>query len=227
MNPFFWKKTMSEMPSLIGNTDWHCHILPGVDDGVRDISETLEILCRYAAEGIKEVWLTPHIMEDFPNATDFLRKKFEEVVNAYSGDIKLNLGSENMLDSLFEERLANNDLLPVGESGEYLLVETSYFNPPLGLKETLKKIMKKGYIPLLAHPERYIYMDRKDYRELKDEGVSFQLNLLSFGGYYGKEVRDKARWIYKNHLHDVLGTDLHSIGMLDLLRDKKAGDNHK
>lgn len=221
MFPFFWKKSEPSLTSLKGFTDWHCHMLPGVDDGVRTMDETLEILRQYEAEGVEEVWFTPHIMEDIPNSTESLRVRFDEVLNAYSGSVKLHLGSENMMDNLFEERLDAGDLLPIGEDGGYLLVETSYFNPPLGMKDTLKKIAKKGYVPVLAHPERYIYMSGKDYEELKAAGVKFQLNLLSFTGYYGKDVRDKVRWIEKQGMRDFFGTDLHGIRMLDRLRNIK------
>lgn len=220
MLPLFWKKSQPAIPPLKGFTDWHSHILPGVDDGVRDIDETLAILQQYENRGVAEVWFTPHIMEDIPNRTDLLRERFDEVAKAYSGNVGLHLGSENMLDNLFEERLEANDLLPIGADNGYLLVETSYFNPPLGMKETLKRIADKGYTPLLAHPERYLYMDKKDYSELMEDGVLFQLNMLSFSGYYGKEVREKARWLYEKCDNVLFGTDLHNIKMLDWLQNK-------
>lgn len=220
MFPFFWKKSESHIPSLKGATDWHCHILPGVDDGVRTMDETLEILRQYEEIGIEEVWFTPHIMEDIPNTTDSLKARFEEVLKAYSGGIRLHLGSENMLDNIFEERLEADDVLPIGEDERLLLVETSYFNPPMGMKDILKRIAEKGYFPVLAHPERYMYMSNKDYKELKDAGVKFQLNLLSLTGYYGKEVREKVRWIEKQGMCDYFGTDLHSERMLEWLRSR-------
>ena len=163
-------------------TDCHSHILPGVDDGVQTMEEALEILRLYEELGIKSVWLTPHIMEDMPNTTTHLRERYAELQAAYSGPIKLHLASENMLDNLFEERLEKNDLLPLGKNSDHLLVETSYFNPPMGLNNILLRIKAKGYYPLLAHPERYIYMGESDYQRLKDMGVKFQLNLPSLVG---------------------------------------------
>lgn len=108
---------------------------PDVDDGVQTMDEALQILGEYERLGVKEVWLTPHIMEDMPNTTQHLRARFVELQSAYQGNIALNLASENMLDNLFEERLNKNDLLPIGKAGKHLLVETSYFNPPDGLAE--------------------------------------------------------------------------------------------
>ena len=97
-----------------------------------------------------------------------------ELNAAYQGNIILHLAAENMLDNLFEERLAKNDLLPLGNEGKHLLVETSYFNPPMGLNNILLRIKSKGYVPVLAHPERYVYMDAGDYRQLKEMNVMFQ-----------------------------------------------------
>ena len=188
-----------------GFTDWHSHILPGVDDGVL---------------GIKEVWLTPHIMEDIPNTTTGLRQRFAELQEAYNGKIVLRLTSENMLDNLFEERLAKNDLLPLGNDGKHLLVETSYFNPPVGLQNILLRIKAKGYYPVLAHPERYIYMDDAFYKNLKSLGIQFQLNFPSLAGLYVDEVRKKAERLLKKGMYDLAGTDLHRIGMLEYMTQK-------
>ena len=118
--------------------------------------------------GGMEVWLTPHIMEDMPNTTTLhLRERFAELRTAYKGKMALNLASEIMLDNLFEERLNKNDLLPIGKDGRHLLVETSYFNPPMGLQNILLRIKAKGYFPILAHPERYVYMSKSDYQQLQ------------------------------------------------------------
>ena len=72
MWPFRKKQTLEESGFFRGFTDWHCHILPGVDDGVLTMDESLQILAEYERLGVKEVWLTPHIMEDIPNTTEKL-----------------------------------------------------------------------------------------------------------------------------------------------------------
>lgn len=190
-------------------TDCHSHILPGVDDGVQTMEEALEILRLYEELGIKSVWLTPHIMEDMPNTTTHLRERYAELQAAYSGPIKLHLASENMLDNLFEERLEKNDLLPLGESGNHLLVETSYFSPPMGLNNILLRIKTKGYYPILAHLERYVYMERKDYQRLIELGVKFQLNLPSLAGMYGNRIKKKAMWLLSEKVIAYTGTDIH------------------
>ena len=214
MWPFHKKPTLEESGFFRGFTDWHCHILPGVDDGVQTLEEALRILAVYERLGVREVWLTPHIMEDMPNTTGRLRQRFAELQAAWQGDVALRLASENMLDNLFEERLEKNDLLPIGEEGRHLLVETSYFSPPMGLRNILLRVKAKGYYPVLAHPERYMYMDEAEYRRLKSMAVCFQLNLFSLYGLYGKEVRKKAAWLRKEGMYDYTGTDLHRLEIL-------------
>ena len=213
MWPFRKRISLKDSGIFKNFTDCHSHILPGVDDGVQTMEEALEILRLYEELGIKSVWLTPHIMEDMPNTTTHLRERHAELQAAYSGPIKLYLAAENMLDNLFEERLERNDLLPLGENGDHLLVETSYFSPTKGLKNILLRIKSKGYHPVLAHPERYAYMDESDYRQLKDMGVKFQINLPSIAGMYGNRIKKKAMFLMREQAIAYIGTDIHSYSI--------------
>lgn len=208
------RQTLERSGFFRGFTDWHSHILPGVDDGVQSMDESLQILAEYERLGVKEVWLTPHIMEDIPNTTEKLRDRFAELKGAYQGSVMLHLASENMLDNLFEERLDKNDFLPIGKDGKHLLVETSYFNPPMGLNNILLRIKAKGYYPVLAHPERYLYMNENDYKHLKSMGIQFQLNQFSLFGLYGKVVQKRAKTLQKQRMYNYIGTDLHHITIL-------------
>ena len=182
---WLFKSTKSLKKSGIfnGYTDWHSHILPGVDDGVKTMEESIEVLKAYETLGFERVWLTPHIMEDYPN----------------------------MLDSLFEERLVSNDFLPIGEDGNHLLVETSYYTPPMGMDEMLDRVKEIGYFPVLAHPERYRYMDEREYLRLKGKGVLFQMNFVSLVGGYGETARKKAEWLLSKGMIDMTGSDVHRL----------------
>ena len=195
---------------LNGFIDHHSHILPGVDDGVKKMEVSLKVLERYEQLGIAEVWCTPHIMEDIPNTTKALQARFAELCEAYHGPIKLHLAAEYMMDALFEERLSQGDLLALGDEGNQLLVETSYFTPPMDMDAILKQIKQKGYYPVLAHPERYVYMGKERYTELKNKDIRFQLNLSSLADAYGSEAKDKSHWILKQNYYDLAGSDLHS-----------------
>ena len=217
-NPTASKKTPSER--LPGGIDWHCHILPGVDDGFQEVKKSLEMLCLYEGAGMKEVWLTPHIMEDVPNETTHLRQVFAEFQKQYQQDfaernpadrkmLQLHLAAENMLDALFERRLKAGNLLPLAE--KYLLVETSIFAPPMNFRGLLERIRNKGYTPILAHPERYLYMKKEDYEALKAQGILFQRNLFSLRGQYGDRVQKRCRQLLKWQMYDFVGTDLHRL----------------
>ena len=208
---FNTKKKLIDAEVLGGAVDWHSHILPGVDDGIRTIEESLAALAYYEKIGISEVWLTPHIMEDIPNTTGELRAIYEELKEAYSGPVKLNLAAENMLDNLFDERLAAGDLLPIGAKGDHLLVETSYYQPPIDLYGTLRRVMELGYQPILAHPERYRYMEDSDYEALVGMKVKLQLNLVSLAGGYGKLAQDKAQSLLLKGYYSLWGSDLHHL----------------
>lgn len=200
---------------LTGFTDHHSHILPGVDDGVKKMEVSLKVLERYEQLGIAEVWCTPHIMEDIPNTTEKLQARFAELCEAYQGPIKLHLAAEYMMDALFEERLEQGDLLKLGDEGNQLLVETSYFTPPMDMDKILLRIKQRGLYPMLAHPERYVYMNKERYTELKDKDIRFQLNLSSLAGAYGSEAKDKALWILKKEYYNLVGSDLHSLRNAD------------
>lgn len=220
-----------------GLTDWHSHILPGVDDGVQTMEESLAVLEKYEEWGVRRVWLTPHIMEDIPNTPQQLRERFAELHAAYAEDrarrqeegdaemsaapIELNLAAENMMDNLFEERLASDDLLPITNTRDHLLVETSYFNPPMNLYEILVEIRERGYYPILAHPERYVYMSMRDYERLKGMGVKFQMNIFSQADRYGRDVRKKVNTLLDRHWYSYVGSDLHRLAMLSWVEGVK------
>lgn len=203
--------SLSDSGIFSGLTDWHSHVLPGVDDGIQNLEDSLQVLRHFDSLGVQTLWLTPHIMEDYPNTTENLRSRYEQLKKAWDGNLKLRLASENMLDSLFEERLAAGDLLPIGNKADHLLVETSYFSAPMGFDNILDSIMSAGYYPLLAHPERYTYMNEKDYMRLREKGIKMQMNYVSIVGGYGETARKKAIWLLQNGCIDVIGSDVHRL----------------
>lgn len=221
---FFFKKKYNLCDSglLDGYTEWHCHILPNVDDGVKEMSESLAIIKELEEHGAKEIWFTPHVMEDVPNTPENLRKRFEELKANYSGSLQLHLAAENMLDNLYDERLENNQVMPISNSRDHLLVETSYFTPPSDLEEKLERTRAKGYFPILAHPERYVYMDRKDYDRLHEAGVKMQLNIYSLFGMYDSAATQKARELLKKGYYNIFGSDTHRLRQFHYALKTKA-----
>ena len=138
---------------------------------------------------------------------------------SYQGDIRLHLAAEHMMDGLFLKRLGDDEVLPIGSSGSRLLVETSYYIPPMNMDAIIEKVKANGFDPILAHPERYQYMERSDYRHWKEKGVLLQLNLPSLIGAYGLEVLKKAEWLLKENMYDYCGSDTHSMEHVDFFLD--------
>ena len=192
---------------LKGAVDQHSHILYGLDDGVKTQEDSLAILRFLEEQGVSEVWFTPHVMEDVPNTTEGIRARFEELKAVYDGGLKLHVAAEYMIDTLFEERLSKRDLLEHGE--EVVLVETSAIAPPFNLWVVLEQMLKAGYRPLIAHPERYRYMEPEDYRELHNLGCFLQMNLPSIVGFYGESARQRAQYLLDKGWYRMVGSDCH------------------
>lgn len=208
----FFRKSLVSSRILQGMTDAHSHILPGVDDGIRSLEDSVKVLRTYSKLGIRNVWLTPHIMEDVPNSTDALRRRFDALQSATADlGVTLHLAAENMIDSLFTRRFAARDILPYGTASDQILVETSCVQRPYDFRNTLQTILSTGYFPVLAHPERYMYMSDDDYDSLHELGVRFQLNIFSLTGYYGKDVCETALMLLDSDMYSYAGSDLHKL----------------
>ena len=210
MWPFSSKYSLQQSDFLKGWTDRHSHILPGVDDGIQTIEDSIAILSMYEQMGVKKVWLTPHIMEDCPNTPEKLKTRFEELKSAYKGNIELALSAENMMDGLFIKRLEQGILMPYGDNNNELLIETSYVQPPMRMESILRDMQKTGITPVLAHPERYLYMDAEKYENIKEMGVKFQLNITSLIGAYGNQVKERAEYLLNEGYYNYSGSDAHS-----------------
>ena len=211
-NLFNPKKKLGQTGLFHGATDRHSHILPGVDDGIKTLEESLQVLSYAESLGISHWWCTPHIMEDCPNTTVQLQERFATLCEAYKGPIKLHLAAEYMLDTVFEQRFKDKDLLTMED--DTLLVEVSVMAEPYDLIGMLKDILSEGYRPLLAHPERYRYLTEKDYDKLHNLGVKFQLNLASVTGYYGSSAKKKAEYILEKGWYSAVGSDCHRFSSL-------------
>ena len=201
------KQSIVESGLLQGAVDNRCHILYGLDDGVKTVEESLSILQWLEEHGVKKVWFTPHVMEDVPNTTEGILARFNELKSVYKGGLEFDVAAEYMMDNIYEERLAAKDLLTHGD--DTVLVETSTWAPPIDLWGTLDSTMAAGYRPLIAHPERYRYMDYKDYLRLHKMGCLLQLNLPSIVGFYGETAMRKAEYLLEKGWYCLSGSDCH------------------
>jgi tyrosine-protein phosphatase YwqE len=191
-------------------TDLHTHLLPGVDDGVETLEESLETLAFLQGVGVERVFLTPHVMADLQdNTPEALRERYRELLKASPSGPELLLAAEYMLDAGFMP-LMDKGLLAM--PNKHVLVETSYLSPPPNFMTLLYDLTIAGYIPIIAHPERYLYMrENNDYRKLKDKGYKLQLNLFSLTGVYGLQAERNAISLLKQGLYDHVGSDIHQL----------------
>lgn len=208
---WFHKK---ETPRLPFSTDMHNHLVPGVDDGSQEVETSVELLRSMSEWGITRVFPTPHVTDDtFENTPDTIDPAWRELVKGKDEagiDITImNPSAEYRIDNFFLKQLEAGNVRPL--SGKYLLVENSFVREPLDFQEIIFELKSRGFIPILAHPERYMYyhFNFKNYQNLFNNDVLLQCNLLSLAGYYGKEVKRVAHMMAENGLISFLGSDIH------------------
>ena len=224
------KQKAEKFDYAVLKTDMHSHLLPGIDDGARDMETSLELIRGMRELGYQKLITTPHVIWDiFRNTPAIIQEKLALVQNAVKNeniDVEIQAAAEYFLDEHVEELLKKKEpLLTI--SGNKVLTEFSMAFPSMNIKDLLFEMVMMGYQPIIAHPERYVYLQKnKDfYRELKDTGCFFQLNLLSVYGYYGKAVKDLAEYLLNEEYYDLIGTDLHNINHLEALQ-KLPMNNH-
>ena len=221
-----------------GLVDIHNHLLPGIDDGAPTIEDSIQLFRRFSDLGIRDFICTPHIMNDYyPNTPTTINASLDKVKKALAltndlWGIKVHAAAEYMMDQNFMELLEGGEILTLKDN--YILVEMSYFQAPINLKEILFQLQTKGFKPVLAHPERYAYYHSKDlskYEDLKNRGCLFQVNALSLSSHYGTGIQKTAFQLLEAGMIDLIGTDAHREQHLDKLEtiklNIKTGDQIK
>lgn len=196
-------------------TDIHSHILFGVDDGSNDIEESIELLKKLKSIGFKNVILTPHYIEgsDYCSLNPEKLEKLEILkseINKKNIDINIYLGNEIFINDSIIKSISDGKIYPLNNT-KYLLIELPFYNQILNLDDILFEITHAGFIPIIAHPERYSYF-QENYKivdSLKENGVLFQANYSSILGYYGKQSQKLLKYMLKKKYIDYLGTDIH------------------
>lgn len=217
---------------LEGATDIHNHLLPGIDDGAQNIQESIELIKMYKDIGITKIYTTPHTMSDYyPNTPETinaaLTKLNEGLIENNLSDIKVLAASEYMIDHEFENLVEEDQLLTF--KGKHILVEMSYLKASENFNEVIYKLQLKGYTPILAHPERYLYHIDDDvvFTQMKNKGIKLQLNALSLSNYYGEKIKKKAIKLLKAGLYDFIGLDTHKTRHLNTLNTIKIPQKYK
>jgi tyrosine-protein phosphatase YwqE len=217
----FFKKDSEELP--LPTVDVHSHLLPGIDDGVQTIEQSLALIQEFAELGYRKLITTPHVMGDFyPNTPEIISGKLAEVKQAVLSaniPIQIEAAAEYYLDEHFIDLVGNKaELLTFGD--RYVLFEIGFMSEPLRLKSFIFDLMTLGYRPVLAHPERYMFYHKKieALQDLIDRGVLLQLNINSITGYYSKEVRKMAEKLIDNKMIHFIGSDCHNQNHFEVMR---------
>lgn len=208
--------------TLVG-TDMHSHLIPGIDDGSPDLETSVALIRNFKELGYSKLITTPHILWDLYKNTpeiigrglDLLRKALKE----NQIDIEIAAAAEYFLDDHILELLQKKEpLLTIKDN--LVLTEFSTMHQSMSMKNVLFDVLMAGYRPVLAHPERYVYLYKKWdlFHEIKDNGILFQLNLLSVTGGYGTRVQEIAQYLLDHDFYSYVGTDLHHEGHMTRLK---------
>lgn len=224
---FFRSRPMLPMPY---KRELHCHIIPGVDDGSPEITNSMNYLTSLEEMGVERVIFTPHHTEPhFMNTPEIISPIFDQVRQELAAQGRTIVAE----DYSFEYRL-DESFLKMADGGGYgdadcqlrplfgnnLLIENSFSQPLMGLDNLVYNLQSKGFSLIMAHPERYHYYTHRGlraYELLQDRGIDFQCNILSFAGYYGSESRKMAYELLEEGFVNYLGSDLHNRHHVELI----------
>ena len=223
MLKWFSKKNEEKLAALdfsFLKTDIHSHFIPGIDDGSPDMETTITLIKEMQKLGFSKVITSPHVMSDFyKNSSEIILSGLADIraeLKAQKISMEIDAIAEYYLDYDFEQKIGNERFLVFGSN--YLLVELSFVEPPRNLFEIIFKLQLEGYKVVLAHPERYQYFQIKDYQDLLERGVLFQINLLSLIGYYSLQIRNKVEDLIQQNMVSFVGTDCHNIRHAELYK---------
>jgi protein-tyrosine phosphatase len=216
---FFTRKTPTNSDFSSVGVDMHSHLIPGVDDGAQDVIDSLSLINGLKDMGFSTLFTTPHTLKDFhPNTRESLLAGYALLEGKLPVGMSLILSSEYYLDDDFQTQLNNKTILPL--PGNRLLIEFSQIVKPLDLEEVIFNLGIRGFQPVLAHPERYVFFHKEfnSFNRLKDMGVEFQVNAMSLTTHYGKQVKAIAEKLIQKDMIDFIGTDIHYSRHLEVLK---------
>ena len=212
------------------SVDMHSHLLPGLDDGLQEMEQTMQFAQELQQLGYKKLICTPHILTGvYNNLPQTILPKLELVREAFTEnkiDLQIEAAAEYMVDGDFESYV--NEGLPLLTFGKNLiLIEMSYAAASNNIEQVIFQLRLKGLQPVLAHPERYTYYtsNSAQHDRFVDLGCLLQINILSLFGYYGEPAKNTAENLLKKNMVSFVGTDMHHnnhLGALKKLASKKS-----
>lgn len=203
--------------------DFHSHILPGLDDGARDLDDSLMLASAMKGWGFERVYCTPHINALYRNTPESIRPAFEQLQEALSThniDLDIRMSAEyRLVPETWPDVLEKGWLMPIED--KYILMEL-----PISRRSEMKnispmdefrKIVSIGLTPILPHPERYGYLSHDELLEFVDIGVKIQCNYGSLAGLYGHDAEEIAGNLVKEGIVSFFGTDMHNAHYVDVM----------
>ena len=203
--------------------DFHSHILPGIDDGARNIEESVMLAKALKSWGFERVTCTPHITSAHPNTPDMIKYAFDSLTEALDEadcNMDLRMSAEyRLVPETWPEVLEKNWIMPIED--RFILTELpiSHREEMRHIKpiEEFKKLLSMGLTPILPHPERYFYLSHDELLEFVEAGVVIQCNYGSLAGLYGIAARDRARALVAEGIVTMYGTDMHNLKYVDVM----------
>lgn len=214
-NIFGKKAILKDADLSVLEVDLHSHLIPGIDDGVKTIEESVTVIKALHQLGYKKLITTPHIMGDYyKNSGETILPGLEKVREALAKEsvpVEIEAAAEYYVDDLFLDKLVRNELLTF--SGNKVLIELPFFNEPTNFFKVVFELTVAGYKPVLAHVERYTFWhrDMESYEKLRDREVLLQMNITSLLEEDSTSIKRIAEKLISNNYIDILGSDVHNM----------------
>lgn len=199
----------------MASIDIHSHILYGIDDGSKSIEESINIIKEHIKMGFTDIVVTPHYIENSKYETNNIDKEnilktLKQELKKQNININLYLGNEVFVNNNLEELLKKKEIATINNS-KYLLIEFPMNEKPKDINNIIYELKIKGIIPIIAHPERYDYVEKNPNLVLEwiEEGALLQSNYGSIIGVYGSGPQKTIKKLLKKDLIEFLATDIH------------------
>lgn len=214
------KKEAFDLGSL--KVDMHSHLIPGIDDGARDLDDSMRMIQKLVDLGYQKIITTPHIYWDYyKNTPEIINDglhKVKEAMDKQGIDLEIEVAAEYYFDANFLKEIREENLMTFGDN--HVLFELPFSVKAENVDQLVFQLVGNGYKPILAHYERYVYYHSPTLEMAKDfrrRGILLQMNLLSLAGHYGPEIQKQAELMIELDLVDFVGTDCHRIEHLHIL----------
>ncbi|QWF70049.1 capsular biosynthesis protein [Methylomonas paludis] len=199
--------------------DLHCHLLPGIDDGPKNLDDSLKMAAYAVEQGITQAVVTPHIhpgtYDNDINNIQTVFSSFKQAVNANNINLKLSMAAEVRLCSELPIMISQNRIpfLGMWQNKKVLLLEFPHDHIPLGAEKLVIWLLQKGIMPMIAHPERNLSVLAKKEKILPfiNAGCLLQITASSVTGLFGEASKNTALWLIANKYATLMATDAHNL----------------